>query len=71
MIFHSSPTLSSKELNVITKVLQSGHLEDGNVVCDFEEKVSNYIEKKICCCNFKWVFSNSSFLNSFGNKKGR
>jgi perosamine synthetase len=42
-ILHSSPTITEKDIKAVTDVLNSRHLEDGEIVEQFENKLKSYI----------------------------
>jgi perosamine synthetase len=46
VILHSKPTINSDDIASVTKVLQSNHLEDGEVVKELEKYIAGYFNKK-------------------------
>jgi len=42
-IAHSKPTITEKDIQAVCQALESRHLEDGNLVVEFEEKMKSYI----------------------------
>ena len=42
-IYHSVPTINESDIDAVSKVLRSKHLEDGDVVREFERKVGALI----------------------------
>ena len=45
-ILHSGPTITQEDINAVTQVLQSKHLEDGMMVEQFEDKMKNLIGRQ-------------------------
>lgn len=45
-ILHSVPTISEDDISTIQEVLTSKHLEEGEYVCQFEYKMSQYVGRK-------------------------
>lgn len=45
-ILHSSPTITYKDIKNVTKVLKSKHLEEGDFVKLFEDKLKNFVGRK-------------------------
>ena len=45
-IYHSKPTITKQDIKSVVKVLESGHLEDGNEVVNLENEMKKYFNKK-------------------------
>jgi len=45
-ILHSNPTITENDIQAVTDVLNSRHLEDGEIVEQFENKLKTYIGRE-------------------------
>jgi len=43
---HSRPTLGTKEIKAVSEVIASGHIAEGAIVKEFEQKFANYLNVK-------------------------
>jgi perosamine synthetase len=48
MIAHSKPYISSKDSEAVTQRLMTGMISEGDLVAEFENKVSKYVEVDYC-----------------------